>query len=188
MPAVFDADTKALGEITRGPRTLAERVHNGSITPPELSGGTFARLQPGHVRHSSIHGHRQPTGAILAVGALARRTVVRKKKLVARQTMSIAPLRMRSPHPLWGRCGAVPGAYSRAVGRATGVDLVAFSARGKSVPRSRRVRSCQYRSCHPSDDAESEAEQPGKGGGRMAGQIAAFLAIALMVAVIRGVT
>ena len=38
---LFDADTKALGEIARETRALAERVRDGAITPPELSGGTF---------------------------------------------------------------------------------------------------------------------------------------------------
>jgi pyruvate dehydrogenase E2 component (dihydrolipoamide acetyltransferase) len=90
VPTVFDADTKALGEIARETRTLAERVRDGSITPPELSGGTFT------VSNLGMYGIRQftaivnpPQAAILAVGALALRAVVRKKKLVARQTMSV---------------------------------------------------------------------------------------------------
>ncbi len=41
VPTVFDADTKALGEIARETRALAERVRDGTVTPPELSGGTF---------------------------------------------------------------------------------------------------------------------------------------------------
>ena len=90
VPTVFDADTKALGEIARETRALAERVRNGSITPPELSGGTFT------VSNLGMYGIRQftaivnpPQATILAVGALAPRPVVRKKKLVARQTMSV---------------------------------------------------------------------------------------------------
>jgi pyruvate dehydrogenase E2 component (dihydrolipoamide acetyltransferase) len=90
VPTVFDADTKALGEIARETRALAERVRNGSISPPELSGGTFT------VSNLGMYGIRQftaivnpPQAAILAVGALAPRSVVRKKKLVARQTMSV---------------------------------------------------------------------------------------------------
>ncbi|HTC73263.1 MAG TPA: dihydrolipoamide acetyltransferase family protein, partial [Solirubrobacteraceae bacterium] len=90
VPTVFDADTKALGEIARETRTLAERVRDGSITPPELSGGTFT------VSNLGMYGIRQftaivnpPQAAILAVGAVAPRPVVRKKKIVARQTMSV---------------------------------------------------------------------------------------------------
>jgi len=90
VPTVFDADTKALGEIARETRALAGRVRNGSITPPELSGGTFT------VSNLGMYGIRQftaivnpPQAAILAVGALAPRPVVRKKKVVARSTMTV---------------------------------------------------------------------------------------------------
>ncbi len=90
VPTVFDADAKALGEIARETRALAERVRDGSITPPELSGGTFT------VSNLGMYGIRQftaivnpPQAAILAVGALAPRPVVRKKKIVARNTMTV---------------------------------------------------------------------------------------------------
>jgi len=90
VPTVFDADAKALGEIARATRALAARVRDGSITPPELSGGTFT------VSNLGMYGIRQftaivnpPQAAILAVGALAPRPVVRKKKIVARSTMTV---------------------------------------------------------------------------------------------------
>ena len=41
VPTVFDADQKSLGEIARETRALAGRVRDGTITPPELGGGTF---------------------------------------------------------------------------------------------------------------------------------------------------
>ena len=41
VPTVFDADEKSLGEIARETRALAARVRDGTITPPELGGGTF---------------------------------------------------------------------------------------------------------------------------------------------------
>ncbi|HVP22959.1 MAG TPA: dihydrolipoamide acetyltransferase family protein, partial [Conexivisphaerales archaeon] len=41
VPTVFDADKKGLRQIAEDSRQLAERVREGSITPPELSGGTF---------------------------------------------------------------------------------------------------------------------------------------------------
>ena len=90
VPTVFDADTKALGEIARETRALATRVRDGSITPPELSGGTFT------VSNLGMYNIRQftaivnpPQAAILAVGSLAPRPVVRKKKIVARNTMTV---------------------------------------------------------------------------------------------------
>ncbi|HEV3093078.1 MAG TPA: dihydrolipoamide acetyltransferase family protein [Solirubrobacteraceae bacterium] len=91
VPTVFDADGKALGEIARETRTLAQRVRDGSITPPELGGGTFT------VSNLGMYGIRQftaivnpPQAAILAVGAVEpRAVVVRKKKIAARQQMSV---------------------------------------------------------------------------------------------------
>jgi pyruvate dehydrogenase E2 component (dihydrolipoamide acetyltransferase) len=90
VPTVFDADTKALGEIARETRALAERVRDGSITPPELSGGTFTVSNLGMYAIKSFTAIvNPPQAAILAVGMVAPRAVVRKKKLVARQTMSV---------------------------------------------------------------------------------------------------
>lgn len=90
VPTVFDTDTKALGEIARETRTLAERVRDGSITPPELSGGTFTVSNLGMYGIASFTAIvNPPQAAILAVGAVAPRAIVRKKKLVARNTMSV---------------------------------------------------------------------------------------------------
>jgi pyruvate dehydrogenase E2 component (dihydrolipoamide acetyltransferase) len=80
VPTVFDADTKALGEIARETRALIERVRDGSITPPELGGGTFT------VSNLGMFGIRSftaiinpPQAAILSVGALERRATVREE-------------------------------------------------------------------------------------------------------------
>jgi pyruvate dehydrogenase E2 component (dihydrolipoamide acetyltransferase) len=90
VPTIFDADTKALGEIARETRTLAERVREGTVTPPELSGGTFTVSNLGMYAIASFTAIvNPPQAAILAVGALAPRAVVRKKKIVARNTMSV---------------------------------------------------------------------------------------------------
>jgi pyruvate dehydrogenase E2 component (dihydrolipoamide acetyltransferase) len=90
VPTIFDADTKALGEIARETRTLAERVRDGSVTPPELSGGTFTVSNLGMYGITSFTAIvNPPQAAILAVGALAPRAVARKKKIAPRQTMSV---------------------------------------------------------------------------------------------------
>jgi pyruvate dehydrogenase E2 component (dihydrolipoamide acetyltransferase) len=90
VPTVFDADTKALGEIARETRTLAERVRDGSVTPPELSGGTFTVSNLGMYGITSFTAIvNPPQAAILAVGAVAPRALVRKKKIAARSTMSV---------------------------------------------------------------------------------------------------
>jgi pyruvate dehydrogenase E2 component (dihydrolipoamide acetyltransferase) len=90
VPTVCDADGKALGEIARETRALAQRVRDGSITPPELSGATFT------VSNLGMYGIRRftaivnpPQAAILAVGEVAPRPVVRKKKVVARAAMTV---------------------------------------------------------------------------------------------------
>ncbi len=77
VPTVFDADEKSLGEIARETRALAERVRAGTITPPELGGGTFT------VSNLGMFGVRSftaiinpPQAAILSVGALEPRAVV----------------------------------------------------------------------------------------------------------------
>ena len=41
VPTVFDADRKTLREIAARDARARRRVRDGSVTPPELSGGTF---------------------------------------------------------------------------------------------------------------------------------------------------
>src|SRR5947207_5049921 len=78
VPVVFDADGKALGEIARETRALAARVRDASITPPELSGGTFTVSNLGMYGVSNFTAViNPPQSAILAVGALVERPVVR---------------------------------------------------------------------------------------------------------------
>jgi pyruvate dehydrogenase E2 component (dihydrolipoamide acetyltransferase) len=90
VPTVLDADTKALGEIARETRVLAERVREGIVTPPELSGGTFTVSNLGMYGISSFSAIiNPPQAAILAVGAAEARAVVRDGQIVARHTMSI---------------------------------------------------------------------------------------------------
>jgi pyruvate dehydrogenase E2 component (dihydrolipoamide acetyltransferase) len=90
VPTVFDADEKSLGEIAREARTLAERVRAGTITPPELGGGTFT------VSNLGMYGVRSftaiinpPQAGILSVGALAPRAVVHDGELAARHTLTL---------------------------------------------------------------------------------------------------
>jgi pyruvate dehydrogenase E2 component (dihydrolipoamide acetyltransferase) len=90
VPTVFDADTKSLGHIAREARSLAERVRAGAITPPELSSGTFT------VSNLGMYGIKRfvavinpPQAAILAVGALEPRAVVRDRKVEVRSMMEL---------------------------------------------------------------------------------------------------
>jgi pyruvate dehydrogenase E2 component (dihydrolipoamide acetyltransferase) len=90
VPTVFDADTKSLGEIARETRALAERVRAGTITPPELSGGTFTVSNLGMFGVTNFTAIiNAPQAAILSVGSLAARAVVRDGEVVARHTMNV---------------------------------------------------------------------------------------------------
>jgi pyruvate dehydrogenase E2 component (dihydrolipoamide acetyltransferase) len=90
VPTVFDADKKALGEIARDTRALAERVRAGAISPPELSGGTFTVSNLGMYGVSNFTAViNPPQAAILSVGALGPKAVVREGAIVARQTMGV---------------------------------------------------------------------------------------------------
>ena len=90
VPTVFDADKKSLGAIAAESRRLAERVREGKITPPELSAGTFT------VSNLGMYGIRRfvavinpPQAAILAVGELSPRPVVRDGEVVVRALMEL---------------------------------------------------------------------------------------------------
>jgi len=91
VPTVFDADRHSLGEIARETRRLAAAVRDGSITAPELGGGTFTVSNLGMLgvdRFSAVV--NVPQAAILAVGALALRPAVSADgALVARQLMTL---------------------------------------------------------------------------------------------------
>ncbi len=90
VPTVFDADQKSLGEIARETRALAARVRDGSITPPELGGGTFTVSNLGMFGISAFTAIvNPPQAAILSVGALGPRAVVRDGEIVARNTMTV---------------------------------------------------------------------------------------------------
>jgi pyruvate dehydrogenase E2 component (dihydrolipoamide acetyltransferase) len=90
VPTIFDADRKSLGTIAGEARALAERVRAGAITPPELSGGTFT------VSNLGMYGIKRftavinpPQAAILAVGSLEQRPVVRDGELAVGHRMEL---------------------------------------------------------------------------------------------------
>src|SRR4051794_31239761 len=90
VPTVFDADKKSLGEISRTVQTLAQKVRDQQITPPELSGGTFTVSNLGMYGIDSFTAViNPPQAALLAVGSLRKRPVVDEGgRIVARDTMS----------------------------------------------------------------------------------------------------
>jgi pyruvate dehydrogenase E2 component (dihydrolipoamide acetyltransferase) len=79
VPTVFDADRLTLGELAQTTRRLAARVRDGSMSPPELSGGTFTVSNLGMFGIDRFAGViNPPQAAILCVGATTMRAVVRE--------------------------------------------------------------------------------------------------------------
>jgi pyruvate dehydrogenase E2 component (dihydrolipoamide acetyltransferase) len=91
VPTIFDADRKSLGAIAREARELIGKVRDGSITPPELSGGTFTVSNLGMYGIDSFSAViNPPQAAILAVGALKKKPVVDDGgRIVARDMMGV---------------------------------------------------------------------------------------------------
>ncbi len=90
VPTIFDADRKGLAQIAADARALASKVRDGSITPPELSGGTFT------VSNLGMYGIRNfgavinpPQAAILAVGEISERPVARAGQITTAQLMDV---------------------------------------------------------------------------------------------------
>ena len=90
VPTVFDADKKGLRQIASETRALAGRVRDGSITPPELSGGTFTVSNLGMYGISNFSAViNAPQAGILAVGEIAERPVVRDGELATAHLMGV---------------------------------------------------------------------------------------------------
>ncbi|HVW18617.1 MAG TPA: dihydrolipoamide acetyltransferase family protein, partial [Solirubrobacteraceae bacterium] len=90
VPTVFDADKRTVGDIAAQTRLLAERVRSGEVTPPELSGGTFTVSNLGMFGVTEFTAViNVPQAAILAVGAMTPRPVVRDGEVVVRNVMAI---------------------------------------------------------------------------------------------------
>ena len=77
VPTIFDADRKGLRQIATETRALAAKVREGKVTPPELSGGTFAVSNLGMFGIDNFSAViNTPQAAILAVGAIRERPVI----------------------------------------------------------------------------------------------------------------
>jgi pyruvate dehydrogenase E2 component (dihydrolipoamide acetyltransferase) len=90
VPTIFDADRKGLREIAADARALAGKVRDGSITPPELSGGTFSVSNLGMYGIKSFEAIvNSPQAGILAVGEIADRPVVKNGEVVPGKVMEM---------------------------------------------------------------------------------------------------
>ncbi len=90
VPTIFDADQKSLRQIASDARGLAQRVREGQITPPELSGATFTVSNLGMFGIESFAAViNPPQAAILAVGAISERPVVRNGSFATAHLMRV---------------------------------------------------------------------------------------------------
>ncbi len=93
VPVIHDADQKSLGHIARDVRKLAARVRDGTVSPPELAGGTFTVSNLGMFGITSFTAViNPPQAAILAVGAMQQRPVIvdDRGKVEARHRMNVS--------------------------------------------------------------------------------------------------
>jgi pyruvate dehydrogenase E2 component (dihydrolipoyllysine-residue acetyltransferase) len=89
-PIVRSADQKSLNEIATEVRDLAERARNRRLRPEEFMGATFSISNLGMFGIDEFTAViNPPEGAILAVGAMAPKPVVRNNEVVVRQTMRV---------------------------------------------------------------------------------------------------
>jgi pyruvate dehydrogenase E2 component (dihydrolipoamide acetyltransferase) len=91
VPTIFDADSKSLGWIAKDARGLIEKVREGQITPPEVSGGTFTVSNLGMYGIDSFSAIiNPPQAALLTVGALKTRAVPDERgRIAARDMMNL---------------------------------------------------------------------------------------------------
>ena len=90
VPTIFDADVKGLRQIASEARALAQRVRDGTVTPPELSGGTFTVSNLGMYGIDNFQAViNTPQAGILAVGAITERPVIDDGELTSAHLMGV---------------------------------------------------------------------------------------------------
>ncbi|MSQ61222.1 MAG: 2-oxo acid dehydrogenase subunit E2 [Dehalococcoidia bacterium] len=90
-PALLDTNRLSLRDLGQRTRDLAERARSGKLTPEEYSAGTFTISNLGMYGIDVLIPIIQPNqSAILGVGAVKPRAVVRDGQIVARDMMTLA--------------------------------------------------------------------------------------------------
>ena len=89
VPAILDCGDKSLKQISEMVKDLAKRSSDGSLSPQEYTGGTFAISNLGMLDVSSfvaiIH---PPQSAVLAVGTVSEKPVVKSGEITIGQIMT----------------------------------------------------------------------------------------------------
>lgn len=89
-PVVRAANQKSLSQIAAEVRELAERARSKRLKPEEYTGATFSISNLGMFGIDEFTAViNPPEGAILAVGAMAAKPVVRENEIVIRQMMRV---------------------------------------------------------------------------------------------------
>ncbi|HEX7333395.1 MAG TPA: pyruvate dehydrogenase complex dihydrolipoamide acetyltransferase [Pyrinomonadaceae bacterium] len=89
-PVVRAADQKSLSQIATEVRELAERARSKKLKPEEYTGATFSVSNLGMFGIDEFTAViNPPEGAILAVGAMSAKPVVRDNEIVIRQMMRV---------------------------------------------------------------------------------------------------
>ena len=89
-PVVRAADQKSLSQIAAEVRELAERARSRRLKPEEYTGATFSISNLGMFGIDEFTAViNPPEGAILAVGAMSPKPVVRDNEIVVRQMMRV---------------------------------------------------------------------------------------------------
>jgi pyruvate dehydrogenase E2 component (dihydrolipoyllysine-residue acetyltransferase) len=91
VPVVRDVDSRPLDEVDADVRRLADAARAGRLTPEELRGSTFSVTSAGKLAglfQTPIVNH--PEVAILSLGRIAERPVVRDGKIVIRPVGNVA--------------------------------------------------------------------------------------------------
>jgi pyruvate dehydrogenase E2 component (dihydrolipoamide acetyltransferase) len=89
-PVVRAANLKSLSQIAAEVRELAERARSKRLKPEEYTGATFSVSNLGMFGIDEFTAViNPPEGAILAVGAMAAKPVVRENEIVIRQMMRV---------------------------------------------------------------------------------------------------
>ncbi|MGA9524759.1 MAG: dihydrolipoamide acetyltransferase family protein, partial [Myxococcaceae bacterium] len=88
-PVIRDADQKGLAQISAESREMAERARNRKLKPEEYTGGSITLSNLGmYGIDEFIAVINPPQAAIIAVGAVADKVVVRDGQMVVRKMMS----------------------------------------------------------------------------------------------------
>jgi pyruvate dehydrogenase E2 component (dihydrolipoamide acetyltransferase) len=89
VPVVKNADQKSLVEISKTIKMLTQKAQAKTLVPDEVTGGTFTLTTVGRKGESRFQTPilNQPEAAILGVGPIEERAVVRDGQIVIRPIM-----------------------------------------------------------------------------------------------------